>query len=386
MGLLRKLRSRIRAARNAGRLQRESGHYRAAFESRNLEIPREEEIRRRIAGRFPAGLRPRRRGELRLLAIYHDYNWEGLSLGPALAAFGTVRHIDWCDPSLVGGAPAEDGEWRPRLNEGLLERARKWRAECPFDVIFTYLSGEQVTTATIESLRAFGAPIVNLALNDKENFVGRVRGGCAAGVRDICHAFDLCWTSTRDALEKYVVEGATPICLPEGANPQVHRPYDEEKIFDVSFVGQRYGNRPEVISWLRDAGVRVEVFGPGWPRGPLAIEEMVRTWSRSRINLGFSGVLDHGETYCLKGRDFEIPMSGGLYVTEHHDELAPCFEIGREIVTYRALPELLAKIRRLLARPDEAEAIRHAGRMRALREHTWEMRFDRVFRVMGVLA
>jgi hypothetical protein len=137
---------------------------------------------------------------------------------------------------------------------------------------------------------------------------------------------------------------------------------------------------------LRETGVRVETFGPDWPNGPLSMEEMVRTWSRSRINLGFGGVLGHKETYCLKGRDFEVPMSGGLYLTEHHEELAPFYDIGREIVTYTGFDDLLEKIRWLLSEPEQAEAIRRAGRARALREHTWEMRFERVFRLLGVLA
>lgn len=189
-----------------------------------------------------------------------------------------------------------------------------------------------------------------------------------------------------DALEKYVVEGAIPLYLPEGANPNIHRPYDEDKVYDVSFVGQCYGNRPEIIDKLREAGVRVEAFGPGWPNGPLTTEEMVRTWSRSKINLGFGGVLGHKEMYCLKGRDFEVPMSGGLYLTEHHAELIPFYDVGREIVTYTSFDDLVEKIRWLLSEPDQAEMIRRAGRARALREHTWEMRFDRVFRMLGALT
>ena len=128
------------------------------------------------------------------------------------------------------------------------------------------------------------------------------------------------------------------------------------------------------------------MFGPGWPNGPLPTEEMVRTWSRSRINLGFGGVADFKKTFCLKGRDFEVPMSGGLYLTEHHDELLPYYDIDREIVTYTDFDDLLVKIRRLLGNPAEAESIRKAGRDRALREHTWEMRFEKVFRLLGVLA
>lgn len=379
------MRNQFWSGRKLRHLQKESEHYQSIFSSRGLSISIETEIRARITSRFP-GKSPKAKGDLHILAIYHSYNWEGPSLGPSLAKFGEVRHLDWRDPVLSGGKQPDADGWKEAMNQGVLKTAHAWAEQRPFDVVFTYLSGEQVNPETLHRLRGLGAPMVNLALNDKEIFVGKVRDGHAAGARDICRYFDLCWTSTVDALEKYVVEGAIPFYLPEGANPDIHRPYDEEKIYDVSFVGQCYGNRPGIIARLREAGVRVEAFGPGWLGGPLTMEEMVRTWSRSRINLGFGGVLGHKETYCLKGRDFEVPMSGGLYLTEHHEELIPFYQIGREIVTYAGFDDLLKKIHWLLAEPDQAEMIRKAGRARALREHTWEMRFDRVFRMLGALA
>jgi len=378
------LRRSIRAWRNNRRLAQEDAHYCKAFRKRCLSVPEEAYIRSRIAPRFP-NITPKPKGSLHILAIYHNYNWEGSSLGPSLAAFGEVKYLDWREPALAGGKRTDDTGWLAAMNEGLLQTAFAWAAIRPFDVVFCYLSGEQVVPGTLERLRGLGAPMVNLALNDKETFVGKVRNGHAAGARDICRYFDICWTSTMDALEKYVVEGATPFYLPEGANPGIHRPYDEARVYDVSFVGQCYGNRPETIAKLRNAGIRVEAFGPGWPSGPLTTEEMVRTWSRSRINLGFGGVLGHSKMYCLKGRDFEVPMSGGLYLTEHHEELTPFYDIGREIVTYTGFGDLLENIRRLLSDPDRAETIRRAGQARALREHTWEMRFDRIFRLLGIL-
>jgi spore maturation protein CgeB len=204
-------------------------------------------------------------------------------------------------------------------------------------------------------------------------------------MKNISRYFDLCWTSTEDALKKYCVEGALPIYLPEGANPEIHKPYDLEKTVDVSFVGQCYGNRPEIIQSLKDHGIHAEAFGYGWPNGPLPMKDMICMYSKSKINLGFGGVAGHQDTYCLKGRDFEIPMSRGLYLTEHSPEIERVFEIGKEILTYRTFDELVKKIQYLLDHPDEAEVIRKAGHRRAISEHTWEMRFEKIFMLMGLI-
>lgn len=379
----REFRRGLRSRRNRLRLETEREAYLRRFAELRLAVPGEGDTRKRLRDRFPR-IQPRRKGDLHILAIFHNYNWEEEALTPSLGRFGTVERIDLLDRGLPGGV-RRGAATRGLVDRELVQAVGEWHALRPLDVFFTYVSGEQVTPETVAALRSFGVPLVNLSLNDKEWFVGRRKAGPATGVRDICRHFDLCWTSTRDSLEKYCIEGATALYLPEGATPEVHRPYDVEKSIDVSFVGQCYGNRPAVIDALRDAGIRVEAFGPGWPDGPLSTEEMVRMYSRSRINLGFGGVDAHEGTFCLKGRDFEVPMSGGLYLTEHHEELGWFFDIGEEIITCTGIEDLTAKIRRLLANPDEAEIIRQAGRRRALAEHTWETRFAKVFDIVGIL-
>ena len=381
---LKKYRKRFRIWRNNRRLAAEVACYHREFVARNLRIPAEEEIGALLRARL-SQVQPKPKGELRVLAIFHHYNWERDVLLPSLRRFGSVRHYDW-SPEFDHQAKGWHSGPKQRMNEALIGRVRRWAAEEGGDVIFCYLSGENVYPETVQEMAAIGVPMVNLALNDKESFVGRIRNGQAMGARDICRHFHLCWTSTEDALEKYCVEGAVPFYLPEGADPLVHRTYEEDRTIDVSFVGQCYGNRPEIIARLRRAGIGVEAYGFGWPNGPLTTEEMVRLYSRSRINLGFGGVDGFDATYCLKGRDFEIPMSGGLYLTEYHPELARCYRLGEEIVTYRDVDELTEVIRVLLDNPEKAEMIRFAGYRRALAEHTWEMRFDKVFRLLGVLA
>jgi len=381
---LKTLRRRFRAWRSAARLRRERNHYERTLAARGLAIPDDTRIRQIIKDKFPS-LLPGTKRSLRIIAVYHHYNWENFSLLPALQKFGSVRHYDWGAQFDHSREEAWHRSVKEKMNRDLVEHVRSSIDTGGADVIFTYLSGALVSPETLRSLRCLGVPLVNLSLNDKENFVGKVRRGLAMGSRDIGRFFDLCCTSTEDALEKYVVEGAVPLYLPEGANPEVHRPYELDRTVDVSFVGQCYGNRQETIERLRQCGIPVEAYGPGWPKGPLSAEEMVRMYSRSRISLGFGGVMGHRETYCLKGRDFEIPMSGGLYLTEHHPELEKVYTVGEEIVTYRGFDDLLEKTRHLLVDPEEAERIRLRGYERALREHTWEMRFEKVFRLMGLL-
>ena len=379
----KKYRRRFREWKNKHRLKRELHYYSSKFDSLHLALPDEETIRETFKHKFPC-LKPTPKGNLNILAIYHHYNWENESLKHSLGKFGQVRHYDWFE-----NFNHQRKDWhssiKAKMNEDLLHQTEQWIRDDSTDVIFTYLSGGLVFPETIKNLGSFGVPIVNLSLNDKETFIGKTKNGQPIGMKNICRYFDLCLTSTEDALKKYCVEGVLPIYLPEGANPEIHKPYDVKKSIDVSFVGQCYGNRLTIIQALKDHDIHVEAFGEGWPNGSLSTEDMIHTYSRSKINLGFGGVAGHKDTYCLKGRDFEITMSGGLYLTEHNPELEKVYDIGNEIVTYMNFDDLVATIRYLLSNPKKAEMVRKKGFQRAHAEHTWEMRFEKIFMLMGLI-
>lgn len=380
---MKRFRKTIRAWKNNFLLKRELKCYHSRLESLGLTVPDEADIRQILKSKYPE-LRSKNKGSLNILVIYHHYNWENESLKPSLEKFGKVRHYHWFETF-----NHQSKDWltsiRSKMNKDLIQRVKSWIREDDTDVIFTYLSGEIVMPDTVREIAAMGVPMVNLSLNDKEAFVGKVKKGLAMGVRDICRYFDICWTSTEDALKKYCVEGTLPVYLPEGANPEIHKPYGVEKTIDVSFVGQCYGNRPEIMQKLIMQGIQAEAYGYGWPNGPLSTQEMIRMYSRSKINLGFGAVAGHKNTYCLKGRDFEVPMSGGLYLTEYHPELERFFDVRKEIVTYSGFDDLVEKIRYLLSNQQEADAIRKKGLERSRREHTWEMRFEKILHLMGLV-
>jgi spore maturation protein CgeB len=121
--------------------------------------------------------------------------------------------------------------------------------------------------------------------------------------------------------------------------------------------------------------------------GILSDADLVATFSRARINLGFSAVDEdpNGERIVqIRLRDFEIPLSGGFYLSEYQPEIEEFFEVGKEIACYESIRELPDRIAYYLSHEDEREAIAAAGRQRCLAEHTWHHRFEAVFAQMGL--
>jgi spore maturation protein CgeB len=58
--------------------------------------------------------------------------------------------------------------------------------------------------------------------------------------------------------------------------------------------------------------------------------------------------------------------------------------VKEEIDTYSSHEELVDKTKFYLSHPVQAEVLREAGYRRALRDHTWERRFEELFRKTGL--
>ena len=339
-------------------------------------------LRRRLAmhGIQP---RPKRKGELHIFLAYPLTNWEAV-LPVALSPFGRVTTFEWRSRGYDDRAK-DWVEHRDAMNLALLDAFEQTNRLQPVDAFVGYLSGRNTARATLEAVEKSGAVIFNFCWDDRLNFPGRKVGGRYSSPAEIATAVDLNLTNAPNSIAQYAVHGGIAMFWPLAADPRIHRPYDRAFEFDVSFVGQKYGRRPLFISALRRMGIPVVTFGEGWGNGPLSNEEMVELYSRTRVNLGFSGVQYCRNLKVLHGRDFEVPMSGGLYLTEGHADLHLVYDVGKEIVTYRDVRDCAMKITWLLGHPAEAAEIRSAGHARACRDHTWEARFDHIFRLSGLL-
>lgn len=314
---------------------------------------------------------------------------------------------------------------RSGMNERLFEVGR---AEKP-DLMFTVLFADELDQRVIKKLTEdVGILTVNWFCDDHWRFdnYSRMWAPC----------FRWVVTTAQSTLSKYAAMGYRNVIKSQWAcNPFLYRRMAIPLSYDVTFIGQPYNDRRNVIERLRKNGIKARAWGTGWESGRVSQEDMIRIFNQSRINLnlttaydcsssgdaprssttdnplrrvfkrfplmrmlkrsrngqassGYEVVSGHGNAgkvraEQIKGRNFEVPGCGGFVLTGEADNLSEYFVEGEELVCFRGMDDLIDKIRYYLKHEDERAAIAEAGYQRTMREHTYVHRFIHIFERMG---
>ncbi|HEX9015277.1 MAG TPA: glycosyltransferase [Chloroflexota bacterium] len=216
--------------------------------------------------------------------------------------------------------------------------------------------------------------------------------------------FDYFTTTSTSALRYYRDLGMTNgLFSPLGYNHTLYVRRSLPKLYDVSFVGSFHGHRDWMIRKLRKAGLNVSVWGVGWPAGRLSQDAMIDVFNQTRICLTLSNSLNLDARYLLesprwaltdlrhcrktkeqiKGRHFEISGCGSLQMSYYVEDLEHCYEIGKEILVFADVDDLIDKIRYYLKHQDERESIAEAGWQRAANDHSIARRFADIVEQIG---
>lgn len=300
---------------------------------------------------------------------------------------------------------------RPKLGNELIKQVELAHRQKSIDLFFSYFYSAYVEPDVIQKIKEMGILTINWYCNASYQL---------HLVEEIAPAYDYCLVPEKFRLEDYKRIGANPIYCQEAANPEVYKPHSLTQEYDVTFVGQKYGDRPYYIRHLINAKIDARAWGPLWEKkqpslwrrwarslknialnrpswevpakycgAPLSDEEYIKMYSRSKISLGFTTVAEmpkQGESPIkqVRLRDFEATMSGAFYLVEYFDELTDFFEPDKEIVCFSSPEELIDKANFYLKHDDAREKIRQAGMQRARNEHTWQKRFEMVFKQIGL--
>lgn len=185
-------------------------------------------------------------------------------------------------------------------------------------------------------------------------------------------------TTHQKSFNKYCQDGfQDKIIMTQWAcNHFIYKKLNLPKTIDVSFCGQLYGERQEIIQYLQDNGIQIKCFGH--PFNYLTFEPMLQVLNQTKINLNITNA-GHGKDRQIKGRNFEIPGIGSFLLTDYAEGLENYYDLEKEMIIFKNKKDLLDKIKYYLEHEKEREEIAQKAMERTLKEHTYEMRFNQIF-------
>jgi spore maturation protein CgeB len=120
----------------------------------------------------------------------------------------------------------------------------------------------------------------------------------------------------------------------------------------------------------RSLGLRAAIHGP---TDPAAETPAIYRDSAVVLNLSSPQLIT-----AVNLRVFDVPAAGGLLLTDWREDLDLLFDVSREVLVFRSVPEMNDLIAHYERRPAQREQLIAAGRARVLRDHRLEQRMQQL--------
>lgn len=184
--------------------------------------------------------------------------------------------------------------------------------------------------------------------------------------------------------------------FPYGSNP-ILRENIHKYTHDVLFVGRSSFRRIFLLENIKD---KVKIYGNRWEKSNSVLSDELKmnivnktVWGEELIDLMIQSKIvlniTNSNFYCVETgvnlRIFEVLAAGAFLLTDHYDEIAQLFEVGKEIETYSSAKELREKVEYYLSHDKERIAIAAAGKRKFDKLYTWEHRVKEFSKATGLL-
>lgn len=222
--------------------------------------------------------------------------------------------------------------------------------------------------------------LVGIALSDPEVF--------EPATRRIATNFDVFLTMAPDYVHRYEELGARAMLLPIGSNHHFYRPLPPlpEYRCEVLHLGRALPDRVEPVRVLLEH-FDTHVYGERWDehgipsRGVVYGNELLAALNSASVTVLFLRT-PTGHPLVKVGL-FDFAAAGALVATNRFVDVEQYFRFGTEIIGFDTTEDMLRAIHYYLDHPTEAAAIRHAGRERVLRDHSWASVWTRLIAAFG---
>ena len=284
----------------------------------------------------------------------------------------------------------EDGDWgqyksnvkeRKQKNTERLRRILK-ETSVQIDCILMQAWGASFISSEINELKkSYGFIVINIDL-DSRLVYKRIPywGKDNPGIFGCTSYADLVLVSTREIVSWYKKEGVPALYFPLASSNSFYYPMEDiKKIYDVGFIGSKYGLREKEVQFLQNSGIEIEARGEGWEHGPINFEENNLFFNQCKIVLGMGNISYCSNFFNPKLRDYDAPMSGSVYITNRTKELEYDYTDGKDIILIDSWQDAANKIKELLCDDDILEEIRVNAYNTAIYKHSYEKQFEDLF-------
>jgi len=271
------------------------------------------------------------------------------------------------------------GEQRKLLNNKIIDFVKCNLNNKP-KFVLSYITGSYLDLDTVNIIKNYGIPYISYHLDDRLHYYGKKHQFFHTGPNYLSGVSSLNLTNRYSSIFKYSSHKSRVMFWPEGSC--IYEDNNEIiKDIDISFIGAKYGIRAIYINNLIKSGYKIHCYGQGWDNEKISRESMLDIYRRSKINLGF-GFVNNSNDQCLKGRDFEVPATGNLYLTSYNDDLSKVYNIGDEVLAYSNYYELEQKIFEILSNIDDYANIANNGKKAVIERHRWAHRINTLFKMI----
>ncbi len=112
--------------------------------------------------------------------------------------------------------------------------------------------------------------------------------------------------------------------------------------------------------------------------------DMYNIFYNSKITLN-AHITKVAGNFANNMRLYEVTGCGSLLITDHKSNIKQLFRVGKEIVTYKSVDELIKKVNYYLSHEKERKKIARAGQERTLKEHTYYNRMKKIINIIHKL-
>ena len=312
-------------------------------------------------------------GRLNFIMVVPVFNWETTLLDNA-RIYGACHHLaiearGFFDSKL---------KWQKyRLANGAKLKAffEMNYSEKDINILFLYLSEFHIDPDCLPAFKLKNVIVVHFNWDDRLHYTAQHKGQLV-GIKGVAKAADFNLTMAVGPVSRYVADGAAVFYWRGSENWESYEPSLPPIEFDrVLFFGSRYGFRSDLIEYLTRKGLPIDVFGSGWGTEFIAYESLTYKIPRYALNLGVSTIGYTRSLSCVKGRDIEVPLTGGLYLTNQSLEIEQVYVPGEEILTYKSMDDCYKLACEVLLNPSSFAHVRRNGAIKA-QSFSWGARFQ----------